>query len=260
MEPVTRKRFTNLLWLILGACLGFGISSSVVPRFLPPLALLHSEMWMQITGMIPGQVAFNLPATMKQGEARTVAVRISTNTIEDLNRGLPGVTRSEEIKVAPYMTVMLKGDSEAFEIIPLTPDEQFISTDTYTQWQFHIRPLKSGIQELDLLIGVRIKKEGSTQESRFYPTFERKVDVTIDRGWVAKRFFTKNWKWIVGTLLLPIAWFLIKKKYGDHEDESETESEKTEPQGEREEAGSQRAKQPKPQTPGADSDDDNGLE
>jgi len=161
-----------------------------------------------------GYVGFNVPGEMKQGEEQRITIRIATGSPDKLGKDLAGepAFKRDSLTVAPYMTVKLKAkDSEAFEITAQSPEDQFVGSDTFTEWRFDVKPLKSGLQELDLMVGVRIKDAGS-QEIRFEPSYDRKLNVKIDAVWVFARFVSKNWKWIIGTLLLPIVGYLIKRK------------------------------------------------
>jgi hypothetical protein len=161
-----------------------------------------------------GYIGFNVPGEMKQGEEQRITIRIATDSPDKLGKDLAGepAFKRDSLTVAPYMTVKLKAkDSEAFEIVSQSPEDQFVGSDTFTEWRFDVKPLKSGLQELDLMVGVRIKDAGS-QEIRFEPSYDRKLNVKVDAVWVITRFVSKNWKWIIGTLLLPIVGYLIKRK------------------------------------------------
>jgi hypothetical protein len=202
--------------------------------------------------MLKGRLADDVPSKMTQGSEQRITVRIAANTSQDLTRGLAASNpaHTEDIQVAPYMTVKLIGDAEAFQITPFTPEEQFIATDTYTQWQYSVKPLEAGTKELDLLVGVRVKEPGSSQESRFYPTYERKVEVTVDRAYEVKHFLGKKWQWIVGGILLPIFLLWLGKKFkSDDKPEVGKESEKEEKKDAVKPADNAKA-----------SDDDDGLE
>jgi hypothetical protein len=159
---------------------------------------------------------------MKQGEEQKVTVRISANASDELALELSprnGVSIKNQITVSPYMSVKLEGD-EAFKIVALTPEDQFVAKDKFTQWQFRVKAQDSGEHELDLLVGVREIGSGR-QEVRFNPTYEQKVIIEVDRTYVLVRFWNENWKYILGTLLLPVAWFYVKRRWGEKKDKKE---------------------------------------
>jgi len=199
--------------------------------------------WPLLQEKLEGRIAFQVPEEMKQGEEQKVTVRISANTTEELGKDLGGsvTPKVETIGVFPHMTVKLIG-GEAFDIKPLTPEEQFVAEDTFTQWQFNVLPLESGEQELDLLVGVRVVGLAASgqQEQRFYPTFTRKVKVSVDRVFSVKHWFKEYWKWLVGGNGFPALLLLLKKVLdrGKKEKAAETkegekkEGEAPEPRGE----------------------------
>ena len=199
---------------------------------------LNPGSWPALDAMLEGRIAFAIPDKMKQGVETKVTVRISANTSEDLTVGLrketempkPPVT-IEKINVLPHMTVKLLGN-KAFEIVPLTPEEQFVAKDAFTQWQFNVTPLKSGEQELDLLVGVRVQEPTGDKETRFHPTYEHTVMVEVDRVFVVTHFFEENWKWIIGTMLFPVFLILLKRRFDNEKKKKSEEKEAKEEESE----------------------------
>jgi len=215
------KRSANIIGLgilLVAAVVGwfgwFGIGGEPhSPVFHAPDGPNFNNAWPDLTNTVEGRVAFNVPEKMKQGEGQRVTIRISANSSEDLSRNLANAPpyKTDKIRVAPYMTVKLKGDPEVFQIVALTPDDQFVAQDTFTQWLFDVKPLESGIQELNLLVGVRVRIGDSAQETRLDLFYERKLTVEVDRVWATMHFFGNNWKWIIGTILLPVIAWIIKQ-------------------------------------------------
>jgi hypothetical protein len=177
----------------------------------PTIGNKRNTAWDIISHTLPGRVVFQAPDVMNQGQETKVTVRISANSSEDLTKGLKGAMPiNDSIAVAPRMSVKLDG-GDAFEIVPLTPENQLVATDTFTQWQFNVRALEAGDQELDVLVGLRVKMGSEDEESRFYPTYERMINVKVNRIYVVRHFLSENWKWLIATLILPALAFLIKK-------------------------------------------------
>jgi hypothetical protein len=86
----------------------------------------------------PGRLLFNPPDRMQLDQRVRVEVRL-TRTLEldaellEHLRG-PGEPQMEEIPTAPLMAVTLKG--EAFQITAYSDDEQGVTPDGITTWEF----------------------------------------------------------------------------------------------------------------------------
>jgi len=100
----------------------------------------------------PGKVVFNPPAEMTTGVSSLIEVRIASTISADIAKGLKGQGKAqiENIQVGPLMAVTLSGE-EAFDIKPLTPKDQFVAQDAFTEWSYHVLPLESGTHRLSLL-------------------------------------------------------------------------------------------------------------
>ena len=162
-----------------------------------------------------GQILFNPPQEMKVGVKERVEVRIAKTITDDLSSGLRGrgVPQIEEIKVGTFMKVRLTGDN--FDIEPLGHEEQLVAGEGFTQWDWDVIPLKSGIQLLLLIVTVRIKIPDDGEETKDYPVFERQIRVKVNRIYTIKKFIEKHWKWIITTIISSgiIAW-IVKNWWG----------------------------------------------
>jgi type II secretory pathway pseudopilin PulG len=162
-----------------------------------------------------GRIVFDPPPTMKQGEQQRITVRISPNALEDLTKDMPKDRDIviDTIDVLPFMTVKLNGD-EAFKISSLQPDNQFVSTDRYSEWNYDVRALKSGIHELDLTVGIRLKMKQGGEESRFYPLYARKVAISVGPWYTLTHFATDHWEWFLTVILIPLIGYWWKTRKG----------------------------------------------
>ncbi len=144
-----------------------------------------------------GKILFNPPEEMKACDTELVEVRITQNITEDLTKGLEGRGKAEirETKVSPYMKVRLTGS--AFKIVPEISEPQIIESDKYTEWQFHVTPLKSGIQTLRLTYYVIINIAGYDDKQKAYKVGDWKVNVKVNSMYFLKCY----WQFIVGTLI-----------------------------------------------------------
>jgi hypothetical protein len=188
-----------------------------------------SELEKLVSSKMAGRLLFNPPEKMRQGEHEAVTVRISGNQESDLTSRLEHGPKPtiEQIAVMPYMTVRLSG--EAFKIKALMPENQFVSEKGFTEWRFDVQAIDSGIHNLDLEVGVRVKLKSGTEEYSFYPTYERTVTVEVDRGYSSWVFWKENWKWILGVpaavaVVIKILKMIFKSK-GDAKDKDTEEKE-----------------------------------
>lgn len=162
-----------------------------------------------------GTIFYNIPDTMKAYKTEIIKVRITkAKTIETLVDEMP----DDEIKAMPIktttaMSVNIVDPTNNFEIGAVNSGNvQTIETDstTYTEWQFSIKPLTSGVNTIRIIItttdGVSIKEK--IQETTIFITPNFSYDI-VD-------FIKINWQWIIG-ILTPIfsaffVWFKKKKK------------------------------------------------
>ena len=109
----------------------------------------------------------------------------------------------DEINILPYMSVKLDG-GDAFKIRTLQLEDQFVSLDRATEWNFDVTALDSGEQHLNLVVGVRLKHSGESDETRFYPLYDRKIDVEVDVGFTVTQFVTNHWEALLTIIVIPL--------------------------------------------------------
>lgn len=170
----------------------------------------------ELDKLAPGQILFNPSQEMSVGEKERVEVRIAKGFTENLSRGLKGrgEPKIENIRIGTFMKVHLTGDN--FEIKPLSDEEQFVSGEGFTQWDYDVVPLESGIQSLELTVTVRIKIPNVGEEKKAYPVFERQINVKVSPAYSTGKFLEINWQWILTTLIglsaAIIGWIMKKKR------------------------------------------------
>ena len=158
----------------------------------------------EIKKLSSGLILFNPPQEMKVGVKERVEARITKTITEDLSKGLKGrgLPQIEEIKVNTLMGVRLNGDKVNFDIKALSHEEQIVTGDGFTQWDWDVTPLKSGIQRLLLSVTIRIKIPNYYGEERKdYPVFERPIKVKVNPIYSLKNFIKSYWQWIVSTII-----------------------------------------------------------
>jgi hypothetical protein len=181
----------------------------------PPVPALGSQpKQAAVRDEMEGKILFNPPVRMKQGEEDPITVRIAGNRTIDITSGLPQrpTPTIEPIIVMPYMTVKLFG-GESFKVDKLTPENQFVKEDDFSEWKFKVKALKAGKHELDLEVGVRVKTATGTDEYSFKPTYEREINIDVDRRYAIMAFLKENFTAIASataTIVVGAIGFVIK--------------------------------------------------
>ena len=151
----------------------------------------------------PGRLLFNPPDRMQLGDTERVEVRLTrTLTLDaELLKDLRGhgEPRLEDIPTSPLMAVTLKGDG--FRITPYSDEEQSVTPDRITTWEFDIRALKRGQQRLVISVSLRIPVAGQPLERKSIPVREATIDVQVGAPALIVRFVSANWQWFVGTVI-----------------------------------------------------------
>jgi hypothetical protein len=148
--------------------------------------------------VVMGKVAFNRPASMRVGEVTQIQARIARTAPDDLAEGLPGpgpvVVRG--IEVSRYIRVKLLGP--AFDITPLSSDDQLLFDEGYTQWEWSVIPKRSGRQYLYLRITLRldIPKHGPELVDR--AVLNEPIPVAVNVPYAVQQFVAGNWQWAAG--------------------------------------------------------------
>ena len=151
----------------------------------------------------PGRLLFNPPDRMQLGHTERVEVRL-TRTLKldaELLRHLHGhgEPQLEEIPTTPLMAVTLKGDG--FQITSYSDEEQRVSENQITTWEFDIRALKQGPQLLVMSVSLRIPVPGQTSERKSIPVREVTVDVQVGALALVGHFLASNWQWCFTTAI-----------------------------------------------------------
>ena len=174
-----------------------------------------------------GSALFNPPETMRVGETKLVEVRVVPMTEEEieeddqiratLTANLDEVEDVDEIiliplRVSTVMSARLTGN--AFEIVPLTADEQIrTSDDLYLSWIWEVTPQEAGEQRLTLYLSVVVNADGMGDKT--HTTNEvRSVQVKGNPIYSVRQFFGTNWEWVATGLLLPAVGWAWRKLRG----------------------------------------------
>ena len=182
-----------------------------------------------------GLIAYSVPEHMQVGYDYNVKIRITKDKnekqeliigdkkipINDVNT--KSVIVIESIRVSTVMSAELTSEKEDFNITSLSTELQDIEDNGYTEWEWHIMPLKSGKNPLKLLVKVRIADIDHENVYKDVVVFEREINIKANYWYSVTQFFINYWQWIVSTIVLPLLAWLYKRKK-DKEKASETSS------------------------------------
>lgn len=171
-----------------------------------------NEVDEQIRKLKSGHVAYNAPESMHYNESRVITLLLSPKESPELLEAQLNDRRdavSEAVQhVAPRMQASLTGTG--FEIEPLDPDIQLVSSLRPTQWRWRVTPNSHGPQELNYSLDAHLDLAGEgVYRIRSFDTVIN-VDITLKEQ--VTEYVTANWQWLWGTLILPIVG--LRMKYG----------------------------------------------
>jgi tetratricopeptide (TPR) repeat protein len=187
------------------AALGAEQAAGSVQTLLPHQSAAYDDLVRKAFAELvqPGRLLFNPPDRMQLGDTERVEVRLTrTLTLDaELLKDLRGhgEPQLEEIPASPLMAVTLKGDG--FRITPYGDEEQSVTPDEITTWEFDIRALKRGQQRLVISVSLRIPVPGQPLERKSIPVREAIIDVQVGAPAFIVYFVSANWQWFVGTVI-----------------------------------------------------------
>ena len=110
-----------------------------------------------------------------------------------------GQPQLEVIPTAPLMAVTLEGDG--FRIKAYSDEEQAVTQDGITTWEFDIRAIERGQQRLVMCVSLRIPVPGQPLEHKSIPVREATIDVQVGVPALIGHFVSGNWQWFIGTAI-----------------------------------------------------------
>lgn len=172
---------------------------------------------------IQGIIAYTVPDTMVVGKNYVVKIRISKEENKQVliigdrqvainDEDVHSTITIESIRVEPVMSANLTSNHDAFDIRPKSTEVQNIEDHGYTEWEWGITPLKSGMNSLKLVVKVRIINEHGSSFKDIV-VFDRKIKTKANVGYTTQTFFEKYWQWFMTTIIIPIfLWWRKRKK------------------------------------------------
>jgi hypothetical protein len=148
-------------------------------------------------------LAFNTPDRMELGEKVRVRVKVSKRAQQQLLESeTSGDSLSRDSLIAgDVMIVKLIGD--AFNITAHDDEEQGVTDDGYTQWEFDVSAREDGVHKLYVKAGIvgDVPLLGTTTR-KFFPSYERKITVEVSVLHQFSGYISKRWEFLVITFLI----------------------------------------------------------
>jgi len=147
-----------------------------------------------------GSILYNPSSEMQIGEMERVEARIAKNDYQnfDINLKGKGMPHIDRLKVSSNMIIHIDGD-DAFNIQELFAKTDMVIVGDYTQWEWNVTPLKSGIQTLSLSVDAVIEMPFLPDKTKHISTLERKIRVKVNPKYQATCFIKHYWQWIIAT-------------------------------------------------------------
>ena len=156
-------------------------------------------------------IAFNCPEKIHLNETAKIELLLSLKeTVNELIQEVTakGNKQGAHVKVSSQMEARLTGAN--FQISAISPEEQAVGTVDTVQWEWEVKPLATGRQQLHLTLTAVFKVDGTTTR-RAIRTFDQKIDVEVQLQQTLTEFIAKNWQWLWAAILVPIAGLLWKR-------------------------------------------------
>ena len=154
-----------------------------------------------------GSILWNPPSQMRMGNSERIEVRLgdAEQAIDALCEGLRGggAPRIDRLEIVPLMRVALTADPRDFSVQALSTQDQFVRQGTVARWDFDVIALRAGLRRLRVLASMRVRVEGK-DEVVDLPSYESEVQVSIAPVRAVGQFCAENWKWIAGTIAIPL--------------------------------------------------------
>ncbi len=181
--------------------------------------------------LIKGLIAYSVPEEMTVGESYDIKIRITKdstqkktlvvgdNEIPINDTTVNSTITIESIRVSSIMSASLSGDGENFKITAKSSEVQNIEEFGYTEWEWNVIPLKSGENELKLIIKVRIISADGEKSFKDIVVFEKNILTKKNISYSIQNTISKYWQWSLSTLIIPFFIWLYNRKKKKKEDE-----------------------------------------
>ncbi|SIT49740.1 exported hypothetical protein [Paraburkholderia ribeironis] len=175
-----------------------------------------------------GNTAFNTPPPVNiDGPPAKVELVVGVKQLpSELAKSItvPGEVQTHQVQIPNRIRALLAADDPgALTITPLTPPMQAVSGEAPTVWMWSIKPLKTGLYPLHVVLQTEVRIDGEVTP-RLIDTFAGEIEVTITPGQRAEHFVRDYWQWLWTALLVPVGgwWWKRRDKKEDnrHDDDA----------------------------------------
>jgi hypothetical protein len=172
-----------------------------------------------------GLITNNAPSGMQLNKKERIQIRISRELKEDI---LESMSKKERVDVDTLMTgdiMTLKLIGEDFSITSYDEEEQGVTAEGFTQWEFDVIPKKTGKHQLLIKVGIVyfVPNLGSTK--KFFPVLEKEIEVEVNAvEWIAS-FASERWEFLISTFVVPaLVWSISRWKYRRRKESKQSET------------------------------------
>lgn len=156
---------------------------------------------MQLIKMCKGLIAYEIPDTMEIEKFYKITALVSKTLKDSIlfknfkkeNFKYNEVNLTSKIK----LNLIDPTDNKNFEIKSLSSEEQIIDDTTNTIWNWNVKPISSGENEIILMATIKLHSKNG-ENSRDVPVYFKKIKVKINIITSIIQFIRNNWQWSVG--------------------------------------------------------------
>lgn len=178
----------------------------------------------EVKRMKEGAAITEIPTAMDLNDTRTVVLVLAPqlseakNTEERLKRELAERAQQAperklesktqiETGTAKYSSFMeAKLTGQGFDIKPITPERQPVSSTQETRWSWDVKAVSSGDQDLHLVLNAIFEGTGA-EKTRTVTTFDKPIRVKVSWASSIGTFASNNWQWLITVIFIPaLAW------------------------------------------------------
>jgi hypothetical protein len=149
------------------------------------------------TKAVSGQLAENIPRTMKVGRPERVEIRIAKADAKALSEGLEGggAAWTHDVTITKAMSVRLRAPEGGFFIESASPETQWIesqlgfASDDFASWRFLITPRTRGRARLQIIVSARTVGSDGVAAETALPDQVIEVKVRTNYGRALLRLF-----------------------------------------------------------------------
>jgi hypothetical protein len=157
----------------------------------------------EISQLRTAQVAFNVPSTMKRGDATEIELLLDMHkTVEQLKAQIEaeGARSGAQVRISDRMEATLSGAH--FQITPNEPGIRAIGSSDTVRWSWEVVPTATGEQTLHLTLSAYIDVD-QTQTPTVIRTVDRAIKVRVSPTEWAADALSEHWDWFLSTLVIP---------------------------------------------------------